>query len=73
MDSAELVNNELKFLNRWLKSDKISINADKTMYMLYSYTKNVKFPIIKIGNNKINETYVIKFSGIYLDKKNDFF
>ena len=30
MDSAELINSELKCLNRWLKSNKISINADKT-------------------------------------------
>ena len=30
MDSAELINNELKCLNRWLNTDKISINANKT-------------------------------------------
>ena len=30
MDSAELINNELKSLNRWLKSNKIGKNADKT-------------------------------------------
>ena len=36
---AELINNELKFLDRWLKSNKISINADKTKHMLFSYNK----------------------------------
>ena len=30
MDSSELINSELKCLDRWLKSNKISINADKT-------------------------------------------
>ena len=30
MDSAELINSELKCLDRWLKANKISINADKT-------------------------------------------
>ena len=30
MDSAELINSELKCLDRWLKSNKISINGDKT-------------------------------------------
>ena len=29
MDSAELINSELKCLDRWLKSNKISINGDK--------------------------------------------
>ena len=60
MVSAELINNELKCLNRWLKSNKISINADKTKYMLFSYNKNVNLQIIKIGSNKIKETSVTK-------------
>ena len=72
MDSAELINNELKCLNRCLKSNKISINADITKYMLFSYNKNVNFPIITIGNNKINETSVTKLLGIEFDKKLNF-
>ena len=35
--SAELINNELICLNRWLKSNKISIDANKTKDMLFSY------------------------------------
>ena len=33
MDSAELINNEPNSLNRWLKLNKFSINADKTNYI----------------------------------------
>ena len=40
--------------------------------MLFSYNKNANFPIIKIGNNKINETSDPKFLGIHLDKKLNF-
>ena len=69
MDSAELINSELKCLDRWLKSNKISINADKTKYMLFSYGKDVNFPDISKGNNTINETSVTEFLGIHLDKK----
>ena len=54
MDSVELINIELKCLDRWLKSNKISINADKTKYMLFSYNKAVNFPDISVGNNTIN-------------------
>ena len=72
MVSAELINRELKCLNRWLKSNKISINADKTKYMQFSYNKYVNFQMIKIGNKNINETPVTKFSGIHLDKKLNF-
>ena len=67
MDSAELINSELKRLDRWLEPNKISINADKTKYMLFSYNKNVNFPDIIAGNNKINETSVTKFLGIHRD------
>ena len=72
MDSAELVNSELKCLDRWPKSNKISINAAKTKYILFSYGKDVNFPHISVGNNTINETSVTKFLGIHLDKKLNF-
>ena len=72
MDSAELINSELKCLDRWLKSNKISINADKTKYMLFSYNKNANFPDISEGNDKINETSVTKFFGIHLNKQLNF-
>ena len=61
MDSAELMHSELKCLDRWLKSNKISINADKTKYMLFSFGKDVNFPDISLGNNIKNETSVTKF------------
>ena len=38
-------------------------------YTLFSYNKNINFPPIKIGKNKINESCVTKFLGIHLDKK----
>ena len=71
MDSPELKNIELKCLDRWLKSNKISINADKTKYMLFSCNKKVNFSDIIVGNNTINYTSVTKFLGIH-DKKLNF-
>ena len=59
--SSELTNNELNCFNRWLKSNKICINEDKPNYMLFPYNKNVNFPIIKIDNNKMNETPLLNF------------
>ena len=72
MDSAELINSERKCLDRWLKSNKIIINADKTKYMLFSYNKNVNFPDISVGNNTINKTSVTTFLCIDLDNKINF-
>ena len=70
--TLELINSELKCLDRWLKSYKISINADTTKHMLFSYNKNFNFPDIIIGNNTINETSVTIFLGIHIDKKLNF-
>ena len=50
----------------------MSINADKTKYMLFSYGKDVNFPDISVGNNTINETSVTKFLCIHFDKKLNF-
>ena len=61
MDSAELINSELKCLDRWLKSNKISINADKTKYMMLTYNKSVNFPDISVGNKTINEILLLNF------------
>ena len=69
MDSSELINSKLKCLDSWLKSNKISINAYKTKYMLFSYGKDVNFPDISVSNNTINENSVTKFLSIHLDKK----
>ena len=68
--SAELINSELKCLDRWLKSNKISINADTTKYILFSYNKNENFPDIRVGNNTINETSVTKNFWAYILTKN---
>ena len=68
MDPAELINTELKCLDRLLKSNKISMNADKTKYMLFFYDKNVNFPDISLCNNTINETSVTKFWAYFLTK-----
>ena len=69
---ANAMQRQLKCLDRWLKSNKISINADIAKYMLFSYNKNVNFPDTSVGNNTINETSVTKFLGIHIDKKLNF-
>ena len=38
-------------------------------YMLFSYNKNVNFSDIRVGSNKINETFITNFLCIHLDKK----
>ena len=44
------LNNELKNVNNWLTSNRISISADKTKYMIFSYRKLLHLTNIKIGS-----------------------
>ena len=50
------------------ETNKISINTNKTKYMLFSYNKDVNFPDIRVVNNTINETSVTKFFAYILTK-----
>ena len=65
------INNEMKLLNDWLISNKISINATKTKYIIFSYRvkKELNLGELTIGNTKISETDNIKFLGIFLDSR----
>ena len=63
------INNELTFLNKWLISNKISINVTKTKYMIFSYRRQIKLRTIKIGKSKILETDHVKFLGIMIDNR----
>ena len=66
------LNRELDLVSCWLIANKRVVNADKTKYINYSYRRNTKIDLIKIGTIKIKETYSIKFLGVYLDKHLNF-
>ena len=72
MDSAELINNEPKYLNRSLKSNKISIDAYKTNCSHIIKMKNVRLSGYMGTTKKNYETSFTMFLGIHLDKKINF-
>ena len=65
---GKMINSELDKVYTWLNANSITINEDKTKYMLFSYNKNIVLPSIKIGPNIIPETSLIKFLGVHVDK-----
>jgi len=66
--AVQTINSELKHVSKWLKVNKISINIDKTKYILFSYRKELKLPPIYIGNSQVIETSHTKFLGVHLDQ-----
>lgn len=63
-----VVNDELVLVNRWLCSNKIKINADKTNYIIFSLRNAIAMPPVMIGNSEIFRTASTKFLGLHLDQ-----
>ncbi len=63
------LNEELKKVSDWIKSNKLMLNTSKTHFMLSHSLNQTNDIEIKINNNKINEVKDTKFLGIILDNK----
>ena len=64
------VNKELKKVKIWLDVNKMSLNVDKTNFIIF---KSPRHPLteavsIKIGNLPIRKTFYVKFLGVLLDE-----
>ena len=65
---ARTVSDELTKIDAWLLINKISLNYDKTKFIIFSYRKNFSIPNLKFGNYFIFNTNKIKFLGLLIDK-----
>ena len=68
-----LVNTELLILSDWFKANRLSLNIQKTNYMLFGYKhipkNNSRNFNIKIDNIAISRVETTKFLGIIIDEK----
>jgi len=63
------ITNELNKLNTWLKQNRLSLNADKTKYMIFhTRQKNITPISIAIDGKQIENVKSFKFLGIMLDE-----
>ena len=64
------LNTELNKLDVWLQANKLTLNTDKTHYMVFHRARiKSKTGKISIRNNPINEVKSTKFLGIIIDDK----
>ena len=63
------VNLELEKLNHWCLSNRLTINVNKTCFMLFSNKKINLSPLLKINNSIIKRTNQLKFLGVMYDDK----
>ena len=62
-----MLNNELKLVQSWIHANKLSLNIDKTHYMLFSNSLNSVSDYVKINGINLNQVDSIKFLGLYID------
>ena len=68
-----LMNSELEKFNEWFKSNKLSINADKTKFILFHKSRQsmnlpLKLPDLKTNNVLIEQKEYLKFLGVIIDQ-----
>jgi len=63
------MNNELRKIDDWMKINKLSINYNKTKFMIISSKKTPLNVKMSIGKHKIEEVSEMKYLGITFDNK----
>ena len=69
-DLIRIVNKELRSVKKWLDANKLSLNIDKTNYIIF-HSPSVNIPsdaVIKIGKKHIKRVKFVKFLGLLLDE-----
>ena len=70
-NKAHTLNIELELVHSWLKANRLTLNVNKTIYMLFSKRKN-NLPCeinLRINNNDIQSVTEFNFLGLYLHSK----
>ena len=64
------MNTELAKINKWIQVNKLSLNIDKTNFMLFKGGKKLQSsPNIQMNNVKISSIDKTKFLGVIIDDK----
>jgi hypothetical protein len=64
---CDLVTNELSNLNQWFTVNKLSLNVNKTNFMVFSKKNTAEDYTVSINNTNIERVYVTKFLGVNID------
>ena len=66
----EIMNRELEKLLKWMFVNKLSLNVQKTKYMVFSFSRNTSYnKNLYINGQHVEEVQSYKFLGVMLDTK----
>ena len=66
---CECISRELDKLHVWLSVNKLSLNVDKTNFILFGNRKNIDDVCISMNNSIITRVRATKFLGVIIDEK----
>ena len=67
---STVINNELNCIIKWLNANRLSLNIDKTNFVIFRPKgKNEECPTIHINGTSILEVGYAKFLGVIIDNK----
>ena len=65
---VDTVNDELVHVDEWTKANKLSVNLDKTKFMIFSTKSSIGNFNVKLNNQSIERVNCFKFLGIFIDQ-----
>ena len=70
IELQNIMNRELVKVSRWLRLNKLSLNIDKTHFMIFKRQRRLveSVPEICIDSNSIHQVAKTKFLGVYIDE-----
>ena len=72
MNISDLINLELYKINEWIEINKLSLNANKSRFMIFHMpNKHITLPILQISNTNIEKVNEFNFLGLTLDTRLD--
>ena len=66
---VNIINSELQKLTQWIRANRLSLNLQKTKYMLFSHTLSSLPSDIFFDNSPLEKVSNIKFLGVIIDDK----
>ena len=69
---ALTINTELENIDKWICANKLSLNASKSSFSLFTNKKTPSYPDILIRNSQIQRSPCQKFLGVQLDERLNF-
>ena len=69
-NTASSINIELNKISEWLKLNRLTLNVQKTKYMLFRTSKKkVQTPLLQMDNKIIDKVLDFNFLGIYFNEQ----